>query len=551
MSMIVKVAVAAALALAALWTATAVPVAPPPAAPAPWADGAVVARRVVDTLSTEAALGQLVAAPQTAPGLDDLVRQGRVGRVVVGGGGTESHLARVRAWQRSAPLPLLLATSGGPGVGVGPDDGPPLAGASMLGAAGRPDLAFLTGKAAAMAAVALGVQAPGTPVVLGAGASPFGPVPGGPVERALVRGVREGGALPAARLADDVGLTALDGMAEAGLMEIRVVVASGADVERIGAAKRGAFTGLIEAEVDAQATRAVDAVRAGADVVVSSAPAAVYDSLRQATADGRLTAERVRASAVRVLSAKAWAGLSLAPRRRGTGDGGGRAVQIDPWRPVPAALRHRAELLLAESARSAVTVLQGERGPLPLVGDRAPGSTFVVVLDPGLDDDAGLGFVNTLGTALAPHRASYMRLGLGDADDRYRQALAASRDADLVVLAALPDGDGRLAPRHRAFAESLGDRRPIVLVAFGEPTMTAGLGDLDAVAVAYGDSEPAQRAAAAAVAGQVSVTGRLPWAVAGVGGTGDGARWRQQALRLGEPEEAGPRRPGRPSASTR
>ena len=540
MPLILKATLAAALATAALWTATAVPVTPRPAAPAPWAESAVRAGRVADTLATDAAVGQIVAAPASGDGLDALVRAGRVGRVVVGGGELAAHLERVRAWQASAPLPVALSTPGGPGVRVGPDDAVPLASAAALGAAGRPDLAFWTGTAAGAAAASVGVQSPGTPLVLGAGVSPFGPLPGGPVEQALARGLRDGGALPTARLTDDSGLAALDALAAAGLMELRLAVATPADVGRVEAVKaRGTFAGLVEVEVDSAATHAVEAVRAGADVVLSPAPAVAFDSLRLAVAQGRLPEARVRDAATRVLSAKAWAGLALAPPDRAGGDGGGRSVQISPWRAPSPALRHRSGLLADHAARAAVTVIQDGRGPVPLVGPAGAGATLVVLLDPGVGADTGLPFANTVGTALAPDgQAGYTRLGLGMDDDRYRDALQAARDADRVVVAAFPDADGRVATRHRAFVERLGDRRPVVVVAFGDASLVAGL-DADAVVVAYDDSERAQRAAADALTGRADVTGTLPWGVAGVADTGAGVRLRQQALRPGSPEEAG------------
>ena len=544
MSFVAKVAVATALAAAALWAPAAVPAAPPPSAPAAWADGAALARRVADTLSTEAALGQLVAARADAHGLDAMVRRGQVGRVVVAGGDAEAHLARLRAWQAAAPLPVMFSTAPGETGALPFEAAPAAASAAMLGAAGRPDLAFLTGKALAEAASGLGVQSPGTALALGAGASPFGPIPGGPVEQALARGLRDGGVLPAAQILDDSGLAALDALADAGLMEVRLAVSTGDDVERIRQVKaRGAFGGLVQAEVDAQAVGAVDAVRAGADGVLSDAPAVVLDSLRAAVASGRLDRARVHASAVRVLSAKAWSGLALAPRprRSGAGDGdAGPAVRIEPGRAPSAALRHRAGLLRGEVSRRAVTVLQGDGGPLPAVARAVPPSTFVVLLDPGADGDAGLVFANTLATGLAPAgRAGYARLGLGLDAGRYDDARAAAAAADLVVLAALPDADGRLAARHRAFVQELGRERPTVVVALGPPALAAGLERPDALVVAYDDSPDAQRAAAFALTGQTDVSGRLPWGVAGLAASGDGVRLRQQALRPGAPEEAG------------
>ena len=540
MTLIVKAVAAVALLAAALWAPTAAPVVPPPA-PALWADGAATARRVVDTLSTEAALGQLVAARPDAPGLDALVRRGHVGRIEVAGGSAEAHLGRMRAWQASAPVPVLLATApteaatGLPLSGV-----PAVAPAAMLAASGRPDLAFLTGRALAASASDLGIQALGTPVVLGAGASPFGPVAGGAVAEALVRGLRDGRVLPSARLLDDAGLAALPALGQAGLMEVRLAVTAEGDVERIRQLKaRGAFNGLVQAEVDARATGAVDAVRAGADGVLSDAPAVVLDSLRRAVAEGRLGEARVRESAVRVLSAKAWSGLALAPRPRGDGDRN-RAVRIGPGRLPSPASRHRAGLLLGETARAAVTVVQDEAGPVPMVGRAVPPSTFVVVLGPEASGDAGLVFARTLVDDLAPEgHASYTRLGPDEDSTRTGDALAAAQHADRLVIALSPSADRQLAARHRDLAQRLAQHPSAVLVTLGPAELAAGLGRPAALVVAYDDSPEAQRAAAWALTGRCDVSGQLPWGVAGLAVRGDGVRLRQQALRPGTPEEAG------------
>ena len=434
----------------------------------------------------------------------------------------------------------MVSTGAGSELALPFGDAPALPSAPMLAASGRTDLAFYSGKALGQTAADLGVQSPGTPISLGAGASAFGAEPGGPAAQALARGLREGGVLPAATVRDDQGVIALDALGRAGLMEVRLVVDSPDDLERVAAIQRSSgFNGLIQAEVDARASGAVDAVRAGADLVLSQSPATVRDSLRRAVETGRLPRARVDEAARRVLAAKAWAGLALAPPRRGGGDQR-PAQRLDAWRPPTAALLRRTGLLRDEASRAAVTVLQSNNGPLPLVGDATPASTFVIVLDPGVEPDAGLAFVNTLGDNLAPQgRASYVRLGLGQGAERYDDALAAAQGADLVVLAALPDADGGLAPRHRAFAERLGAQEPVVFVALGGPELATGLPARLALVATFDPSDAAQRAAAHAMTGRSDVLGTVPVAVAGVAAAGDGVRLRQQALRLGSPQEAG------------
>ena len=532
MSLLVKVAVAVGLASAALWSSTTVPVVAPAAvAPAPWARAEAPAAAVADTLALDAALGQLVAAPDDAPELDALVRAGHVGRVVTSPRPTEAHLRRLRAWQASAPLPVALETEAEQVV----SDGPVTATARQLAAAGRPDLAFMTGKARAQAARGLGIQTPGTALVLAAGASAFGPTPGGDVEQGLVRGLREGHVLPSARLLDETGLDALDALASAGLMEVHVTgPALVSDVKQ-----RNGYNGLVVAQVGDRGEGAVAAVRAGADQIVASSPRAAYDSLARALRTGALSAQRVRDASRRVLAAKVWSGLELAPPSRAGADGTGEGLRIDPWRAPSASLLHRSDLLAAEVARRSVAVVQREQGLLPLVGP-AGGHVFTVLLEPSAEGDGGLPFVNALADGLSPDRsASYSRLGLGTEPARYTDALEAAGDADVVVLAAFPDAEGELSARHRAFVRALNDRTPAVLVAFGDARLAAGLRAPEAFVVAHDGSAVAQAAAAQAIAGQIEVSGSLPHGVAGLAAAGDGVRYRQQALRPGAPEEAG------------
>ena len=531
MSLIVKVVAAVGLAAVALWTPTTVPVTEPAVAPVLWASAEPAVVAVADTLSFDAALGQLVAAPATAEDLDGQIRAGRVGRVVIGSGSVGDHLDRLRAWQAVAPLPLaLVAESEEPCA-----DGPATPTARQLAAAGRPDLAFMTGRARAEAARSLGIQTPGTALLLAAGASPFGPLPGGDVEQALVRGLRAGQVLPSARLLDASGLEALDALAGAGLMEVHV-----ADPALVAdAAGRDTYNGLVVAEVGRAGEGAVAALLNGADQVVSASPRATYDSLAQAVQSGTLGTDRVRAASRRVLAAKSWSGLDLTARARRGADGTAGALRIDPWRAPSPSLVRRSGLLAAEIARQSVVVVQDEAGPLPVVG---PGDehVFTVLLDPSGDADAALPFANTLAAALAPGRsASYARLGLGAEPGRYGDALDAAGDADLVVLAAFPDADGEIAARHRAFVRALNDRRPVILVAFGDAALAGGLRRPEALVVAHSAAPHAQRAAAQAIAGQTRVAGTLPHGVAGLAQAGAGVRYSQQALRPGAPEEAG------------
>lgn len=521
MSLLLKVVAAVSLAVAGLWSVSTVPVtASEPSASSPSIPSA---QAVVDTLSLDAVVGQLVGARADAPGLDALVLAGRVGRVDVRSGDMDALIESVRRWQAASPLPVAVSATTQAIAGV------PLAPSlPSLAAADDVPLAYLTGRATAESAHPLGVQSPGPTVAIGAAGF------SGPLAAAIVRGVREGRAWPSAALPDAGALGGVGELTEAGLMEIRT---SPALIGRLRA--ETAFKGLVITDVGPTAAGAVEAVRTGADVVMSGSPGAVYDSLRAAVGSGRLPEGLAREAARRSLAAKAWAGLDLSPRdaRLAERPSGG-AVRISPWRAPSAGLAERSSLLAAEVARRAVAVVQPERGPLPLAGP-GPAEVFTVLLDPGADSDAGLPFVNALADGLAPDRtASYARLGLGQPDADYNAALRAARAADVVVVAALPEAGGQLAPRHRAFARALNDRRPVVLVALGDPGLAAGLQPAAFVA-APGPDALSQEAAADAVTGRADVAGRLTEAVAGIAPAGAGVRYRQQRLRPGSPLAAG------------
>ena len=410
---------------------------------------------MADTLSPASMLGQIVATSSDVQGLEGLVSRGRIGRIEVEGETIEDHLERVNAWQDRSPFPVHIAAPSRT-LGLPFSDSPGYSSPLALEATGRPDLAYMTGEALATASRPLSVQTPGTSIVVGGPLQTFD-VDQHPAAESLVRGVRAGQVLPSARLEGAGDLDALATLSNAGLMELRLTIEDAQDVDLIRSIKeQGVFTGLIVAETNDRASYALEAVAEGADVVQSRAPGVVFDSLARGIDDGRLTLARARDASTRVLSAKVWAGLDLAPPPPATGqEGSVTSLQIRPWRPIDTSLRRRTGLLENEVARRSITVLQEDDGPLPVVGASAPPSVFTVVLDPAADPDRALPFVNTLATGLTSSRVSYTRLGLGLDQSEYETALEVARGSDLIVIAAFPETDGLLASRHFAVADQL------------------------------------------------------------------------------------------------
>ncbi len=548
MALILKLLAAVSLATAAVWTTSTHPPVPAPTAPAAralWPGAQSWAASVEDTLTLDEKLGQLVVAhvtPATESQTRRLAAEGRIGSVRFPETDVARHLQRVEEWQTAASIPVLVE-----GQPVPDAEAPTLPAPLALGAAGQSDLVYLAGRALAAGAQNLGVHTPATPLTLALGGSPFGDASSdrSALGVALVRGLRDGGVMPAARLDGPVQASDLAALVAAGLMEAQIYVSAAdslADVVRQVRALRDGFNGLLVAGVEREALPMAPAlVEAGVDQIETDAPEALARVLADGARAGRLRRARVDQSARRVLAAKAWNGLdALRPPTSRGAEAGGRPLRFSPWRPPSAGLLHRADLLDREIARRAVTVLQGEAGPLPLVGHAAPPRVLTVLLDPSLDVDYSLPFANALSTGVGDGtEATYVRLGLGEPAERYARALDRADEADVVVVGAY-SSSGALAARHRSFLQTLlRSGRTIVVAAFDAPGLLAGLERPAALVAAYDASAAAQEAAAQAIVGQIAVTGRLPVPVVGLYRAGAGLRLRQQALRPGSAEEAG------------
>ena len=548
MAWILSIVSALSLAVAALWTTATEPILPAPPTPAEralWPGAAGWAQRGIDTLSLDEKAGQLVVArldgeiDADALGLAMEGRLGGIERVLADEG---AHLDVLRRWQTATAVPLLVVERGG----AAPRGGP-LASPLALAATGRPDLAYMAGKAVADASTSLGIHVPASPLFITPGATPFGAPTSDrtPWGMSLVRGLRDGRMLPSTQVSGSVMDPAFRSLVEAGLMSVRMPLDAEHPAAPTLAAIRdeASFNGLIIAEAapDAPLGLVIDAVANGADMIVSSAPDEVARALAASVRSGTLPASRLDEAVRRVLAVKAWSGLdAVAPPPRSRESGDGPVLRLFPWRPLTDAYRHRVALLEQDVARKAVTVLQDDRELLPLVGTQAPDRVLTLLLDSSADPDRALPFANEVSTRLdGDVQATYVRLGLGMNEDRFGDAADAARDADVVVVAAFED-DGSLPARYHAFLDDLlASRKTVVLTLFGSPAMAAGLPPAEAVVVAYSGTEAAQRAAAEAIAGQIAVDGHLPIPIAGLAPVGAGVSLRQQALRPGTAEEAG------------
>jgi beta-N-acetylhexosaminidase len=242
---------------------------------------------------------------------------------------------------------------------------------------------------------------------------------------------------------------------------------------------------------------AVGAVRAGADILLM--PPALGDAIDAVVAAveaGELEAARIDHSVRRILLAKAAAGLHrdrLTNPARWTTDLGAPAHQ--EW----------AERIAAES----LTLVRQAAGGLPHVAGRR---VLAIVYDDAVRTTTGDPLRRALEQRSA--RISVMRLSRNSKSAAIREAERAAGRADVVVFASF----ARSVPWKGALGipasiSTLANRlagQGATVISFGDPYLLRQIPRAQNYLLAWSETEIAQRAAARALVGEISISGRLP-----------------------------------------
>ena len=266
---------------------------------------------------------------------------------------------------------------------------------------------------------------------------------------------------------------------------------------------------------------AVRAVEAGIDVVLDSPdPVAAFQGIRAAIDSGRLSRERVGASARRILSAKARLGLHRT-----------RTVNLESVPLHVGGRRHEA--VARDVAEKALTLVKDERNEVPLTVPREAGVLYLSVLD----YPSNWRTAAPSRTMIPALRSRWPDLETVEISDRTSPgelalvgAMASRYDAVVVgvfVRAASASGRLDLAPQVARLLEDLARatlRRgtPMAAVFFGNPYASMSVPGLPAVLLAYDFSDHAERAAVRALAGETPIGGTLPIALPGFFPVGHG-----------------------------
>jgi|CXWL01.1.fsa_nt_gi beta-glucosidase-like glycosyl hydrolase/uncharacterized protein YbbC (DUF1343 family) len=491
--------------------------------------------------------------------------------------------------QRLAKVPLLVASDLERGLSFRVDPGPvPLPSAMAFGATGSEEAATFLGEVTAREARAVGIHWALAPV-LDVNNNPANPVINtrsfgedpelvGRLGAAFVRGARAGGVLTSAKHFPGHGDTATDShlarprlegdrarLDAVELAPFRRAIAAGVDSVMVGHLEAPAldpslapatlsrriatdllrgelgFEGLIVTDaLDMTGLRpawtgeaVVDAVAAGADVLLLPGdPRVAVEELVRAIGEGRLPAARLDDAVRRLLSAKARLGL----HRERMPDPGEIVRQIG--RPEDVA-RARAV------AEASITLVRNDGDILPLAVE-APLSLLHIVLSSDFADRAIRGIPEAELRA-RDVAVETVRLGPEVAESTARRLVERSRASTHVLVSAfvkVTSGKGTVDMVTRQ-AELLGELAatgvPVIVVSYGSPYLLAQFPRVPVYLCAYGPAELSQRAAVAALFGEVEVRGTLPVTLPGLARAGEGLRRPRRALELtpGRPEDEG------------
>lgn len=266
----------------------------------------------------------------------------------------------------------------------------------------------------------------------------------------------------------------------------------------------GAVTELMSA-----GEAAARAIAAGHDVVLHSPdPAAAFDAIRSAVERNEIDAGQIRASAERVLRAKARVKLHRT-----------RAVNLQS---IPTIVGGRTHAAVAERvSQRAVTLIADERNDIPLRLSRQARVLYLSVLDrpSGWRIAApSRTFIPELQERWPNVTAVELSSQTPPAAIELVRSTAARYDAiiaSIFVRTTPRPGGMDLAPPVEALLEQLigataARGQPYAVVLFGSPYTAVALPDLPAVMLMYDFYDRAERSAVRALAGEVPIRGRLP-----------------------------------------
>jgi beta-N-acetylhexosaminidase len=259
---------------------------------------------------------------------------------------------------------------------------------------------------------------------------------------------------------------------------------------------------------------AVRALEAGVDVLLL--PGDAKEAVRAVVAAvgaGRLTKERIDASVMKLLTAKARLGL--------------QKHHLTDVEAVPDSLNTpEDEELAAHVAEKAVTLVRNENNVVPLAN---PERACWFVLSGGRFSTQGRDFVDAVRRSAKGAQVTLLDPMLPPSEfDSLATKAQSSCDSVVVsayVLVAAYTGTVGLPGNYPAFVDKLiASDKPVVFIALGNPYLLRAFPKVAAYLATFSTTQPSEAAAVRAVVGETGISGKLPITIPGFAQIGDGLR---------------------------
>jgi beta-glucosidase-like glycosyl hydrolase/CubicO group peptidase (beta-lactamase class C family) len=530
-----------------------------------------------------------------------LARQTKVGGFVVFQGDVYETAILLNKLQRHASLPLLVAADFERGVAMRIRRATYFPEAMAIAATRNTDYAYTVGKAIAEEGRALGIHQnfapvadvnnnPTNPVI---NTRSFGEDPRLVAEMvaAFIRGTNDGGMIATAKHFPGHGDTGTDShldlpvlpfdrqrLDSVELVSFRRAIAN--DVGSVMVAhlelpiidsvsgmpatlSHRAVSGLLKQELgfgglivtDAMEMRgilkgfsigdaAVRALGAGVDIVVMPADEqTAVDAIVAAVHAGKLSEDRINASARKVLEIKSRLGLTRH-----------RFADIDRIGSMVASDAHAA--LAKDIARKSITLVRNVGGIIPL---RPAGKQKIGILVIG-DSEDGRTDVHRPGSQLTnePYGAFFLsqfrkragavqnlRISPAFHTSHIDSVIRELKQFDLLLVALYAkvrsaSGKAELPENLALAAKKLTDTdNRMVVVSFGNPYILSAFPNAEGALCAYSDAEVMVEASVEALFGEIGMSGKLPVTIPGYAVFGDGVALAQSVIRQDSPMSVG------------
>lgn len=252
------------------------------------------------------------------------------------------------------------------------------------------------------------------------------------------------------------------------------------------------------------ANAAVDFIEAGGDMVLGSADMdSAYNAIVNAVRAGRISDRRIDTSVCRILSLKEWAGL-------------GKSRFVDINAIFSRVGKPESQKIAKEISDASVVLLHNRANLLPL-----PKETRLQIVAVTEDPAWPVGIDLRNESASALKSATLTRVSNETGRERFSEIFASLKDSDVMLVGiylsiAAWKGEARFSKPLQEFLSSLSRlRKPVILVAFGDPYVLGKLPEVAAIMTPMNGTILAEISVAMAITGKIQIKGQLPVTIPG------------------------------------